>query len=206
MMSIHNAMIAIMADIGSIAKDKKNHQQHFNFRGIDDVYNRLHTIMARHGVFTTSEILDERRSERQSKTGGALIFVSIKIRYYFWAGDGTSVSTEVIGEGMDSGDKSTNKAMSIAHKYALLQAFLIPTEDAVDPDAYSPEPAYATEPPPTAETLLAQINNTNDLDALRRVWQQAKRHNLLAGDLAAQLNAKVESLKGGGNGTAAANT
>ena len=35
---------------------------------------------------------------------------------------------------MDSGDKSTNKAMAVAHKYALLQTFCIPTEEIKDPD------------------------------------------------------------------------
>ena len=36
---------------------------------------------------------------------------------------------------MDSGDKATNKAMSIAFKYACFQVFCIPTEEMVDPDA-----------------------------------------------------------------------
>ena len=36
---------------------------------------------------------------------------------------------------MDSGDKATNKAMSIAFKYACFQTFCIPTEEMVDPDA-----------------------------------------------------------------------
>ena len=33
---------------------------------------------------------------------------------------------------MDSGDKAANKAMSAAHKYALLQVFCIPTEEPKD--------------------------------------------------------------------------
>lgn len=56
-------------------------------------------------------------------------------------------------------------------------------------------PSQPPEPPPAAEALLAQINSTDNLDSLRRIWQQAKRHNLLTGDLAAQLNAKVEAVK-----------
>ena len=41
----------------------------------------------------------------------------------------------VIGEGMDPGDKATNKALSIAFKYACFQLFCIPTEEMRDPDA-----------------------------------------------------------------------
>jgi hypothetical protein len=41
---------------------------------------------------------------------------------------------------MDSGDKASNKALSIGLKYAMLQVFCIPTEDEKDPDAQSPQP------------------------------------------------------------------
>ena len=62
-----------------------------------------------------------------------------KIRYDFFTDDGSKVSCTVIGEGMDTGDKATNKAMSIAFKYACFQTFCIPTEDMDDPDAERPE-------------------------------------------------------------------
>ena len=52
-----------------------------------------------------------------------------KIKYIFYAEDGTSVEAITIGEGMDSGDKATNKSMAIAMKYALFQVFCIPTEE-----------------------------------------------------------------------------
>src|SRR5690606_6278200 len=70
----------------------------------------------------------------------------------FHATDGSSVSTEVEGEGMDSGDKSSNKAMAVAHKYAILQAFCIPTEDMPDPDAevHQPTPKPPKTPPTKA--------------------------------------------------------
>lgn len=62
-----------------------------------------------------------------------------KIKYTFFAEDGSSVYAIVIGEGMDTGDKATNKAMSIAFKYACFQVFCIPTEEMQDPDAERPE-------------------------------------------------------------------
>ena len=49
---------------------------------------------------------------------------------------------------MDSGDKATNKAMSIAFKYACFQVFCIPTEEMKDPDSDTPDPSapiYATD-------------------------------------------------------------
>lgn len=133
---IHTAMIAVMRDIEAIGKNSKNQQQGFNFRGIDAVYNELHGLLAKHGIITLPQTGEPKVEERETKNGGVLRFTSIPVTYRFMADDGSSVEASVVGEGMDSGDKSTNKALAVAHKYALLQTFLIPTEDGMtDPDA-----------------------------------------------------------------------
>ena len=129
-----------MAEIGAIGKDSVNAQQGFKYRGIDAVYNTLYPVMAKYGLFITPEIIDHKREERtttkpyngQTKTS-TLLYSIITVRYTVYAPDGSSVQMTVIGEGMDSGDKATNKAMSVAMKYAMFQLFMIPTE-AVDPD------------------------------------------------------------------------
>lgn len=139
--NIFGCISAIMRDIGAVSKNQTNQQQRFKYRGIDDVYNALHNAMGKHGVFTTSTINEVEREERQSKSGGVLIYTRMRITYTFHAGDGSCVCTTVEGEGMDSGDKSSNKAMAVAHKYALLQIFMIPTEETKDPDSESHEVA-----------------------------------------------------------------
>jgi len=134
-MKIFSAMSAVMSDMDAIGKNQKNQQQNFNYRGIDQVYNALHPLLARHKIFTTPEVLEKQREERTNAKGTVLAFVTLRVKYTFWTDDGSSVSCTVEGEGMDSGDKASNKAMAIAHKYALLQTFCIPTEDMPDPDA-----------------------------------------------------------------------
>jgi hypothetical protein len=116
MTGIHSAMLAVMADVPAISKDKLNQGQGFKFRGIDQVYSALHGIMSRHGIYMTSEVLNATSEDRQTKGGNSLIYRIITIRYTFHAADGSSVSTEVVGEGMDSGDKASNKAFAVAHK------------------------------------------------------------------------------------------
>jgi hypothetical protein len=155
MSEIFTRMTKIMQDVTGITKDRKNQAQGYSFRGIDDVYNELHDVLAKHEVFTLSEILDEKSEERQTAKGGLLLYRILKIKYTFYTIDGSSVSTVVIGEGMDSGDKASNKAMSVAHKYALLQAFCIPTEDAKDPECDSPRPEPKQDTKPTDE--LAEL-------------------------------------------------
>ena len=132
---IHTAILDAMAEIDAISKDKRNSQQGFNFRGIDDVYNSLHPILAKNRIFSVPEVIAERHEDRTTKKGAELIYRVLTIRYTFYTDDGSSVSGTVMGEGMDSGDKASNKAMAVAHKYALLQMFCIPTEDMIDPDS-----------------------------------------------------------------------
>lgn len=134
--NIYQSICAVMAEIDAVGKDKFNPQQKFKYRGIDDVMNALHPLLAKYKVFCTTEVLDQIREERQTKTGGNLIYSICKIRFTFYAEDGSSVESITIGEGMDSGDKATNKAMSIAFKYAFFQLFCIPTEEMAkdDPD------------------------------------------------------------------------
>lgn len=136
-MNIYESITAIMEEVPAIGKNKKNTQQNFNFRGIDDVMNALQPLLSKHKVFIVPEILEQTREERTTKNGSVLIYSICKIKYKFYAEDGTFIEAVTIGEGMDSGDKATNKAMSIAMKYALFQVFCIPTEEMKDPDGES---------------------------------------------------------------------
>jgi hypothetical protein len=147
-MQIFKAITDAMQDIGPITKAKRNQAQGYNFRGIDDVYNELQPILAKHGIFTTSEIMSEKTEDRTTSKGSALIYRILRIKWRFNAADGSSVCTETIGEGMDSGDKASNKAMSVAHKYALMQVFAIPTEDAKDPEHDSHDVKPKAQPAP----------------------------------------------------------
>ena len=133
-----------MQKVGAIGKDSVNKTQGFKYRGIDAVYNALNPVMSELGLFIVPEILDHRREERESEKnyGGQVTKTILKysiltIRFTMYAPDGSNVSCTVVGEGMDSGDKASNKAMSVALKYACFQLFMIPTEEMVDPDQES---------------------------------------------------------------------
>lgn len=148
---IYKAISEVMNDIGAVGKNQKNQQQGFMFRGIDAVMNAINPALLKHKVFVVPEVLEQSREERQTNRGGNLIYSICKIKYTFFAVDGSSISAVVIGEGMDSGDKATNKAMSIAFKYACFQVFCIPTEEMKDPDEESHEVAAGSRPTPKAE-------------------------------------------------------
>jgi hypothetical protein len=176
-------MLAIMKSIGGIEKEKNNQTQNFKYRGIDQVYSAVHPLMIKHGVFMRAEILDKNREERTNKNGTVMAFTTLRMRYHFVAEDGSSICTEAEGEGMDSGDKSSNKAMSIAHKYAILQAFCVPTEQVDDPDAevheIAPEKQRGTKAAAqaVAERKLAELRSAAPSEIERQLTESISEVN-----------------------------
>lgn len=153
---IYKAISTVMEDIGIVGKDSTNKQQGYKFRGIDAVMNALNPALVKNKVFVVPEVLEQRREERSSRGGGVLIYSICKIKYTFFTVDGSSVCAIVIGEGMDSGDKATNKAMSIAFKYACFQVFCIPTEELIEePDKETHELASKGKPTPAVNQKIS---------------------------------------------------
>lgn len=140
---IYKKMSQVMAEIGFIGKDQKNAAQGFKFRGIDQFVNSLYPCLVKHGVFMTprctsaaQEIVEVVRSSGKT---GIDKHVTIQMEFAFYAEDGSHVVVgPVPAEGLDSGDKATNKALSAALKYALIQTFSIPTEDMAEGDLETP--------------------------------------------------------------------
>jgi len=137
---IYERIPLVMKSIGSITKQRRNKQQNYAFRGIDDIYNELHRHLVQNQVFVTSEVINQVREERESKSGGMLVYTVLTVKFTFWTTDGSSITSTLVGEAMDSGDKSSNKAMSTAYKYAFMQIFCIPTNEAKDTEEVSPDP------------------------------------------------------------------
>ena len=159
-MNIYEAISRCMEEIGAVSKDAVNKQQGFKYRGIDAVMNAINPALIKNHVFIVPEVLEQSREERTTKNGGALIYSVCRIKYTFFAEDGSHIEAITVGEGMDSGDKATNKAMAIAYKYACFQVFCIPTEEIKDPDDETPEPVAPAPQftPATAEQLLSLIH------------------------------------------------
>ena len=136
-----NEVTKELATVG-IGKDKRNQQQGYSFRGIDDVYNALAPVLAKHGLCVLPRMIARDCVERTTAKGNALFYVTVEAEFdLVSAADGSKHTVRTFGEAMDSADKATNKAMSAAYKYAAFQTFAIPTEaTAEDADATTPEP------------------------------------------------------------------
>ena len=141
---IYKKMSQVMSDVGFVGKNQKNQAQGFRFRGIDDMVNALYPALVKHGVFMAPEVVKEEHTlkevTRSNGKEGVDKHVHLLVKYTFYAEDGSSVAVgPIASEGLDSGDKATNKALSAALKYALIQTFSIPTEDMAEADLETPE-------------------------------------------------------------------
>jgi len=167
-MSVYKAINAVQGELAKtgISKDRTNEQQRYKFRGIDEVYNALSPLLAKHGLCILPRVLTRECVERESKQGAALFYVTVHMEFDFVASeDGSKHTVVTFGEAMDSGDKATNKAMSAAYKYACMQAFSIPTEGDNDADTTTHEVRVAAVP-----NALRGVNlPAAQMDALREL-------------------------------------
>lgn len=119
-----------------IKKNRKNIAQGYNFRGIDDVYNSLSSILPEHGLVILPVVRLRECTERTGKNGSVIFVVNVMVDFKFVSvNDGSTHTITMCGEAMDSSDKATNKAISAAYKYCCLTTFCIPTEGDNDADS-----------------------------------------------------------------------
>ena len=179
-MKVYQAINAVQKALSGTGLSKDRMASGFGagyaFRGIDDLYNALSPLLAEHGLVIIPRCVERHESQRMSgpKT---LYFVVVKMEFDFISSeDGTKHTACTFGEAMDSGDKATNKAMSIAYKYACFQTFAIPTEGDNDPDATIHEPAPARKPQPkqqpnmTDKQILEALSVAPNMEKVAELW------------------------------------
>jgi hypothetical protein len=168
---IFQKMSAVMRDIKAVTKDQKNTAQGFKFRGIDQFVNALYPALTKHGVFMVPRCEKEEHElkevTRSSGKSGVDKHVTLMMSYTFFAEDGSWVCAGPIpAEGLDSGDKATNKALSAALKYALIQTFSVPTEDMAEADLDTPEIGTVKATPAIANAVGKEIAASPEVDKL----------------------------------------
>lgn len=187
-MNVYQCISKVQAALAKtgIAKDRQCQQgASFKYRGIDEVYNTLAPLLSSVGLCILPRIIDRKCDERQSAKGNALFYVIVEAEFdLVSAEDGTKHTIRTFGEAMDSGDKATNKAMSIAYKNAIFMAFSVPTEGDNDADAHAHE-LTRTMPESAIEAHRVAMNRAPSLEALRSAFGVAYKAAKGIGDAAA---------------------
>lgn len=137
-MNIYQAISAIASDLAAegVSKDRKVEfgRTKYNFRGIDDAYGALAPLLVKHKVVILPRYVSHKETTWETKDGQTMFKALVEAEYDFVLVEpdqpiGAGKHTiRTIGEGMDSGDKAVNKAMSNAYKYAVWQTFCVPIE------------------------------------------------------------------------------
>ncbi len=182
-MKVYEAMRKVSARLAKdgIGKSRENKAQGFKFRGIDETLNTLAPLLSEEGVLVLPRMLSRELTERQGRSGGALFSVVVHAEFDFVsAEDGSKHTVSTYGEAMDSGDKATNKAMSIAYKYAAFLAFCIPVEGmAADADetVHEVKPSVPVAPPGYSDWVddLSAMAAAVDVNLFRDNYKASKR-------------------------------
>lgn len=133
--NIYQKIPQIIGEIEAITKAHKNQSQNYMFRSVDDVYQKLNPLLAKHEVFVVPKVVGKEIHREAKKTS-----VSLDVEYSFYSSDGSSFSAVVTGEAIDYGDKATQKALSMAFKYLMFQVFCIPTDEKLDTEVSNEAP------------------------------------------------------------------
>ena len=165
----------VMEDVGAVRKGERNQAQNFNFRGIDAVVNAVSPALRKHGVVVTPEIVsNDYTTVEVGKNRTSMGHCRVTVTYKFWAPDGSYLPTTVSAESMDSGDKATAKAMSVAFRTCLLQTLCLPTDE-TDPDheVYERAPRNETTRSAVPRQPVAEPADNEELSAEQRQQLQA---------------------------------
>lgn len=155
-LTVDEAMIAVMQEIGPVGKHGKNEKLNYQFQAMDDIVAAAQGPMAKYGLRMLPEVIDQKHFVRGERTNVAILTVRYRIRGPL--GDEIDSPIVVVGEGADTSDKASNKAMTAAKKYAFKQAFEI--SDGAD-DGDFKHPVAAGSP---VDWYIAQLDR-------RDVWQ-----------------------------------
>lgn len=186
-MSIYEKMSAITAEIGVVEKNlnvKVNSNSSYKAVSERDVLDAVKPIEQKYRVYSypaNRKIVDCDVLTKETEYNGTItrtntLFMRVETVYRFVNIDKPDefIETTVYGDGLDTGDKASGKAMTYADKYALMKAYKLSTGDDPDKEA-SPEHGYEKKAEPKATTKqIALVEDLYTDEEIERICKKAK--------------------------------
>lgn len=176
MVPVHIAWLRVRKDIRGIAKREQYNGggTRFNFRGVDTVVNAFGPVTLRHGVNILPIDVDAEYRDTTTSKGNKMRECTVKVTWLVIGpmGDTLPVPLRSQGEALDSADKGTAKAQSVALRVLLLEAGLTPTHDP-DPDTQYVERGEAPVRP-AASYVDEVIHPDTSAGRLRQIHYELK--------------------------------
>ncbi|MFC8267762.1 ERF family protein [Streptomyces cinereoruber] len=138
MVPVHLAWLRVRKDIRGIAKGEEYNDGYsrYNFRGVDATVMAFAPVTMRHGVNVMPHRVDATYRDTKTAKGKATRECTVTITWHIIGPRGDIIVAQSQGEALDSGDKGTAKAQSVALRVLLLNGGLVPTGD--------PDPGHST--------------------------------------------------------------
>ena len=189
-LNIYERLSLITAEIGVVEKNLKvqvNKNSSYKAVSERDVLDAVKPIEQKYRVYSypaSRQIVDRDILTKESEYQGTVtrtntLFMRVETVYRFVNIDNPLefIETTVYGDGLDTGDKATGKAMTYADKYALMKAYKLSTGDDPDKEA-SPENVFdkkagAIELKAT-EKQIAMIEDLYKDEELEEIKKRAK--------------------------------
>lgn len=192
--NIHEAINAVMDEVGYVKKSRAANLN-YSFAGEAALISAIRPSMVEHGIYmSVAEVVKTSRENYTTAKGTAMVNTVIQAKVKFThAPSDTSIIVEAVGEGSDSGDKSSNKAMTGLYKYALRQTFCIETGD--DPDKHASE--ERGDPDIVTDELwsrwVALVQRAEKVKVKYPAVERAKVKASKLGEIGVELKASVEA-------------
>lgn len=157
--NLHERLLLIMEEMGSIEKLGFNDFNKYAYVKESDISKKLQPLLAKHGVFISSSITDIDSSTVKNKKGEDQNFVRVSVTYTIINASNPEDRFNVVsyGDGIDSGDKALYKASTGAHKYFLIRNFNLGSDE--DTEKESPEATIQRPTPKANKTAVTPKPN-----------------------------------------------
>ena len=136
MVPVHLAWLRVRREIRAIGKGSEYNERgtRYSYRAADTVVQYFGPVTIKHGVNVLPFRTETTYGSKQTKSGSTMRECSVTVTWHIVGPKGDFLVTQTAGEALDTSDKSTTKAQTVALRNLLLNGGLIPTNDR-DPDA-----------------------------------------------------------------------
>lgn len=177
-MNIYQKMLKITEELQTVAKNLTVQTGKSSYKAVGelDVLNAVKPLEAKYGVYSyplQREIIETAVIESESNGyTRKQLFMRVQTVYRFVNVDNPEESIDITsyGDGLDSGDKATGKAMTYCDKYALMKAYKMSTGDDPDQNASEELKSATSKKPQTASTkqleLIKKLYSNDELNAM----------------------------------------
>ena len=176
-MNIYEKMLKIQTELGIVAKNLNVSTGKGSYKAVSerDVIDAVKPLEDKYRVYSypysraviKDEKLENKRVVKEQEVTVTSIFMRLETKYRFVNIDNPQEYIEITtyGDGIDTGDKSTGKAMTYCDKYALLKGYKISSGEDLDAEA-SPSEGYrvakSNEPKETEKVVQSDEPKATD--------------------------------------------